>query len=152
MQIHGADELLAAFAKMPAMVSRTMRDSVKMAARVVQEEARSVHGFTTRTGHLERSVSTAFEEPMTGIVGLSEAAAPYAPFVHQGTAPHIIRPRNKKLLRWPSRGRFTSAKEVFHPGTSPDPFLYQALERKRASVERILNYGVDEAIQKVHLA
>ena len=53
-------------------------------------------------------------------------------YVEYGTAPHIIRPKNAKALHWkgtgtgPRGGKVTTdvfAKEVHHPGTSPQPFI-----------------------------
>lgn len=51
----------------------------------------------------------------------------YAAFVNDGTAPHIIRPRNKQVLRFVVGGRVVFAKVVHHPGTRPNPFLDRAL-------------------------
>lgn len=51
----------------------------------------------------------------------------YAPFVNDGTRPHIIRPKNKQYLRFTVGGRVVYAKVVHHPGTKPNPFLDRAL-------------------------
>jgi HK97 gp10 family phage protein len=79
---------------------------------------------------------------------------PYAKFVHDGTAPHVILPRNAKVLAFPPSGArgairggkrvgiFTFsgksqivglvyAKEVHHPGTRAQPFLADAMEETR---------------------
>lgn len=51
----------------------------------------------------------------------------YAGFVNDGTRPHIIRPKNKQVLRFVVGGRVVYAKVVHHPGTRPRPFLDRAL-------------------------
>lgn len=51
----------------------------------------------------------------------------YAPMVNDGTAPHIIRPKNAKALRFRMGGRIVFAKVVRHPGTRARPFLDRAL-------------------------
>lgn len=53
------------------------------------------------------------------------AQKPYAFFVHEGTEPHEIRPRNAKALRFYSQraGTFVFAKVVHHPGTKPNRYL-----------------------------
>lgn len=53
---------------------------------------------------------------------------PIAMFVHEGTRPHIIRPRNAKVLRyWLGSGAVVFAMKVNHPGTRPNRFLVDNL-------------------------
>lgn len=51
----------------------------------------------------------------------------YAPYVHDGTRPHIIRPRRRQALRFRVGGMTVFAKVVHHPGTRARPFLDRAL-------------------------
>lgn len=52
----------------------------------------------------------------------------YAYMHHQGTRPHIIRPRNPNgTLRWVKDGRVYFAKAVRHPGTAPNHYLSDQL-------------------------
>jgi hypothetical protein len=51
----------------------------------------------------------------------------YAPFVNDGTRPHIIRPRRGQALRFRVGGQVVFARVVHHPGTRARPFLDQAL-------------------------
>lgn len=51
----------------------------------------------------------------------------YAEAVHDGTRPHVIRPRNAQALRFNIGGRIVYAKVVHHPGTRARPFLDRAL-------------------------
>lgn len=51
----------------------------------------------------------------------------YAAYVHDGTRPHQIRPRNAKALRFVIGGRVVYARVVNHPGTRARPFLDRAL-------------------------
>jgi len=59
-------------------------------------------------------------------------AAPHALFVHWGTKPHLIRPKNRKALRWEGPNGFIFARIVHHPGYKGDPYL----ENARSSVVR----------------
>lgn len=54
---------------------------------------------------------------------------PIALIHHEGTQPHVIRPRNAKLLvfYWPKAGRVVYREKVNHPGTRPNRFLTNAL-------------------------
>lgn len=56
----------------------------------------------------------------------------YAEAVHDGTRPHIIRPRRAKALRFRMGGRIVYAKFVRHPGTRARPFLDRALREVAA--------------------
>jgi hypothetical protein len=68
----------------------------------------------------------------------------YAVMVHDGTRPHIIKPKRAHTLRRSSRGvvkpalRFeiggqvVYARVVHHPGTDPRPFLDRALREETA--------------------
>lgn len=48
----------------------------------------------------------------------------YALAVHNGTPPHVIRPRNAQALRFEGAGGgIVFATVVHHPGTRPRPFL-----------------------------
>ena len=59
---------------------------------------------------------------------------PHLPYVVYGTRPHMIYPRAAQALRWideeSSEARF--AKYVHHPGTRPNPFIWQTEDAMRS--------------------
>jgi len=63
----------------------------------------------------------------TGAEGELEAIANHASFMADGTKPHAIEARRKKMLRWvgPSGVRF--ARRVMHPGTKPNDYFRRAM-------------------------
>lgn len=61
-----------------------------------------------------------------------EVNVAYAAFVHDGTRPHIIRPRNAQVLRFQVGGQVVYARVVHHPGTRARPFLDRALREVTA--------------------
>lgn len=78
-----------------------------------------------QTGNLERDIQV-WDDNISKLeieVGNSKLA-PYAVFVHDGTKPHEIRPKNKKALKTP----FGVRKKVNHPGTKANPYLQKAVE------------------------
>lgn len=79
----------------------------------------SLHGNLSRTWTLrpQYTISTDVE---------------YAPFVHDGTAPHTIRPRNAQVLRFMINGRVQYARVVHHPGTRVRPFIERAVREVTA--------------------
>lgn len=58
--------------------------------------------------------------------GIVEYIAKYAAAVHDGSAPHIIRARPGKSLRFVVDGQVVYAKSVRHPGAEARPFLADA--------------------------
>lgn len=50
----------------------------------------------------------------------------YAPYLEEGTRPHIIRPKRAKALRFKVGGRTVYAKIVHHPGTKAGHVLTDA--------------------------
>lgn len=59
-------------------------------------------------------------------VGHDGQRAPEALFLHWGSRAHVIRPKNKKVLRWAGNGLFHFAKKVNHPGYRGDPWMVRA--------------------------
>lgn len=86
-----------------------------------------------RSGHLRNSISASYEHVPGGVVMDVSAKAPYAVYVHEGTAPHVIGPSSapRLVFFWVKKGRTFVGRvgqTVNHPGTKPDPFLELALE------------------------
>ncbi|MCM6774982.1 HK97 gp10 family phage protein [Nocardia sp. CDC159] len=79
------------------------------------------------TGNLRRMIAT---DPITftpgHVHGGVTARAKYSRWVHDGTSPHVIRPRGRKALRFTVDGRTVFARYVNHPGTRARPFLLNA--------------------------
>lgn len=57
-------------------------------------------------------------------------AADYLDYVTYGTPPHIITPKNKKFLRFKVDGKEVFTKKVKHPGTAPNPFIFEVIDRE----------------------
>jgi hypothetical protein len=62
-----------------------------------------------------------------GVRGLTS----YLGYHHDGSRPHIIRPRRRKALRFISGGQVVFATRVQHPGSAPNRFLIKALDAAR---------------------
>lgn len=63
------------------------------------------------------------------------ARAEHAIWIHEGTRPHEIRPRRAKALRFTIGTRVVFARRVWHPGTTANPFLRDAIREE-------LNHGL----------
>jgi hypothetical protein len=112
-----------------AAVQPVLRKRIATLTRRIATQARS--DVPVRTGNLGRSI---VEDPIVFIgpfrveSGVT-ATAPYAAAVHDGSRPHVIRPRNGTALKFEMGGRVVFAKSVHHPGSKARPFLRNAAER-----------------------
>lgn len=84
-----------------------------------------------RPGTLRDSIVKRPVQATKGDIGWTIGSAdPIALIHHEGTQPHVIRPRRGKYLvfYWPKAGRVVFLTEVRHPGTRPNRFLTDALK------------------------
>ena len=121
----------------------------KLAKRALAETAEEIeenvgewagrHTKPGGTGALFRSiVARPLGDGSQWEIGHDLQAAPHALFVHWGTKPHKIKPKNKKMLRFPVGGKFAFAREVNHPGYKGDPWLAdQAAEAPKIFERRV---------------
>lgn len=172
LDISGATGLLSALQRFPQETEADVHGAVVDSAGMVQARARTTHRFISRSpATLEKSVDTRFPDRMTGEVFLDTGVAPYARFVHEGTKPHVILPKNaslasqqqyagkfrlpkgsKLVLRWATPGGgWAFSRYVNHPGTKPDPFLYEAAAAETSAVIERFGRAVQAAKQRAGL-
>lgn len=105
-----------------------MSDDVKRAVnrtRIdVQNEAR--RRAPVDTGRLRSSIVSRAEGSGRTVGYVVGTNVNYAAAVEYGTAPHVIKPKNKKALFWP--GARHPVGKVNHPGTKATPFMRPAVE------------------------
>lgn len=112
--------------------------AIRNIAQFLFNRIRSGAGRHTVTGALEnstylRSIQQGWE------VGHDPRRAPHGIFVHWGTKPHAITPKNRRALRWAANGRFSFAKRVRHPGYAGDRWLDRALEEANRTFDAIID-------------
>lgn len=90
----------------------------------------------TKTGVMLRSLTI---KPVTGgyWIGHNLQEAPHALFVHWGTRPHPIYPKEKKALRFPVKGKFVFAQKVNHPGYKGDAWLVRARDKAMRIIQSV---------------
>lgn len=79
------------------------------------------------THALERSIGYRMLRTPGGVFAEVGATNKVALLHHQGSRPHVILPQRGRALRFKSGGRVVYARQVFHPGTRPNPYLVTAL-------------------------
>jgi hypothetical protein len=114
-------------------VARTTRQTLNR-ARVLSPfdhgNLRGQHGMSIRTDTAQRKV-----------IGTVYARTDYAAYVHDGTDPHVIRPKPGRrrpdgkptALKFKMGGRTIYVRKVNHPGTRAQPWLATALAEAAAA-------------------
>jgi hypothetical protein len=69
--------------------------------------------------------------------------ASYAPYVEFGTAPHTIRPVNKRVLANANTGEIFGT-IVHHPGTKPNPFMERIVAASQPEIETLFVEALDK--------
>ena len=129
--------------KLEQIGDRLAKRALAETAEEVEENVGEWAGRHTRpggTGALFRSiVARPLGDGSQWEIGHDLQAAPHALFVHWGTKPHKIKPKNKKMLRFPVGGKFAFAREVNHPGYKGDPWLAEQAAEAPKIFERRVN-------------
>lgn len=140
LNIENIERIRAAFARLTPEVKQEVLNGLAQAAYDAAQLQVDTH---TQTGALRRSLELKPDGDSAWSIQHNLQTAPHAVFIHWGTQAHIIRPKEKKALRWvgergevtrDSRGRFVSgAKFIFarfvnHPGYRGDPWLVAAAD------------------------
>lgn len=91
--------------------------------RLVQAAAR--RQAEDETGRLDHSIRVTWLKKANGDLGLQiGSSVSYALLHHEGSKPHVIRPKNAHVLRWIDEdGNVRFAQVVHHPGTKPNRYL-----------------------------
>lgn len=98
------------------------RDLSRRAIRVQLGAKRQVG---VQTGLLKRSIHKSWFTGRDDDLGIRVGSdVDYSYMHHEGTQPHVIRPRNARALRWVAdNGDVVFARSVQHPGTAPNRYL-----------------------------
>lgn len=77
-----------------------------------------------KTGKLRDSIIPRGVGMSRGLWGVG-----YGVYVRDGTRPHVITPKNAKMLRFVVNGQVVYARMVHHPGTKPNRFDERTVEK-----------------------
>ena len=152
------DDFVRVLKQAPAIAIRNWALAMMAAVTKVKTHARQNHKFIWRTGKLERAITGKVDAGTSGAltgkvyINTGQAGAPYGPIVHEGSKPHIIKPKpGHKMLKWPTPNGFVWAKLVRHPGTKPDQFIYEAGEANKDAVQALFEKYTLRALKEAGL-
>lgn len=142
IKIQNLSEILGSFRQYPTIAAPRIADAINKSLAILAKSGDdSTFQFKTprelRTGYLQATwgspgngLSLATPSNLTGKIWTN---AGYAIYVHQGTGPHVIRVRMKKVLANQKTGQIFG-KEVHHPGTKPNPFIPRIIAKGQAGI------------------
>lgn len=142
IKFEGLSEASGTLRRLPAALEKK---TILRLSQVAYDEAQRGAGRHNKTGALFQSLFNR-AIPNGREVGHDPQRAPHAIFVLLGTRPHVIRPKNKKALRWASGGRFFFAGKVNHPGYRGDAYLINAATLAVREFSKILDQALKEPI------
>ena len=138
VSIVNLQQLQAALASYPAIAAPIVQSAI-VASQAVMAKFTNASTVPIRTGYL--SQNWAFE------VGNLQARwypkANYAPYVEFGTAPHEIRPVNKRVLANVKTGEIFGT-VVHHPGTKANPFMERIVAAAQPAVDALFGQALDK--------
>ena len=112
-----------------------------------------------QTGNLRRSIRIGtVSDTQAQVIAGGAGGVGYAMYVELGTKPHVIVPRNRKVLAWGGARRLSGslrsgakatnfARRVRHPGTKAKPYLLPGAKRavEKAGLEASVIKAWNEA-------
>lgn len=160
IKIQNLDQLIQSFRKYPVIVAPRIADAINKALAILAKNGDdSTFQFKTprelRTGYLQSTWGApgnglALASP-TNLSGKIWTNAGYAIYVHEGTAPHVIQVRVKKVLANKKTGEIFG-KTVHHPGTKPNRFIPRIIDKSQSGINAAfltaLNYIVQDIASK----
>jgi len=98
------------------------------------------------TGHLKNTIGVDFTDD--GKTFEAGPTASYGAHIEYGTRPHEIRAVHAKALHWvDEQGNDVFRRRVWHPGTSPHPYMRPSFEKATARLPEIVAQIGEKALQ-----
>ena len=137
-EIPQAREFLRALDQNPKTTARELQRALMKSA--FEVERRSKQEAPVRTTRLRSSISSDVQ-PLKAVIA---PHVKYAFYVHEGTDPHVIRPKRKRALFW--KGAAHPVQSVMHPGTKANPFMKRGFRRAEPRVERFFETALRNVV------
>lgn len=102
----------------------------------LEKQARSNASWTDRTGDTRRKIHGGADKTANGTTVYLAHGSIVGLFMEEGTAPHVIRPVNKKALRFTSGGNEVFAKKVNHPGIKARPVVEPTAQSNMPNIKQ----------------
>lgn len=131
--IKNLDAIRLAYANSPVKMQSELGRAIQRTVLTIESRAKKEAPVNKQSGggNLRQSIRSGMSGLMTGFV---EVGAEYGIYVHEGTRPHQIVARNKRVLA-NKRSGDVFGRVVNHPGTKANPFLQRAVDASESDID-----------------
>lgn len=157
IKIQNLDGLLSSLSSYPSIAGPNISDAINKSLAILAKNGDdSTFQFKTprelRTGYLQAT----WGAPGSGLslatpsslVGKIWTNAGYAIYVHQGTAPHTITIKTKKVLANTKLNQIFGT-TVNHPGTAPNPFIPRIIAKSQGDINAAFQAALNYIVQGI---
>jgi len=145
IKVKNLDKIKAKFKIAPVKMTIELGKAINRIITKIENDAKRNAPVNKQSGggNLRQSIRSIMLGPARGKV---EVGANYGIYVHEGTRPHIIRVRQKKVLANKREGRIFG-KVVHHPGTKKNPFLQKAVDENKSFINKEFSKAVKQTFK-----
>lgn len=145
IQIKNIDKIQRVFQQAPIRLTKELNTAIEKILLKLENSAKRNAPVNKQSGggNLRQSIRSQMTGPARGIV---EATADYAAAVHEGTRPHLIKVKTKKVLANRRSGE-VFGRVVRHPGTKANPFLQNAIDQNKEFIDQQMEKAIDNTLK-----
>ncbi len=146
VDISGLEKLKRSLRDSPTVALSEIGTAMKKGAYAVQNQAIKEAPVNKQSGggNLRQNIRVTLISKIKAVI---TSKAPYSSWVEDGTRPHVITIKNKRVLANRRTGQIFGTR-VNHPGTSPNPFMKRAVERTKSQVSGFFKTAIKTILRK----
>lgn len=132
VKLKGFDTIIKGLKKSPEMAINELGKALGKSMVITHNQALKEAPVNKQGGggNLRQNIK---QNRINKLKGEVDSKAKYSGYVHEGTRPHIIRAKRKKVLASRRTGQIFG-KVVRHPGTKPNPYMKRALKKSEKRI------------------
>lgn len=132
------DQIRRAMRSSPRVIVPVLQRTVLASGAVLAKNTLKGDPIPYKTGLLLSS----FRYSTGSLIGRWFPTAKYAVFVHEGTRPHTITARRRRVLANVKEG-LIFGRSVRHPGTKPNPFMLKIRDKSERDINRLFGQALE---------
>lgn len=121
MEVIGANEVAAKFNSLSGRTRPLVANGINAGAKLFETAAKRRARY--KTGNLRRLIHVSKAASAGDLSAEVTSEANYSSIIEEGSAAHVIVPKNAKVLAFTMDGEQIFARSVNHPGTRAYPFM-----------------------------
>jgi hypothetical protein len=148
VEITNLDKFMALLKNFPGTTEKNLQRAIDAGAAEVLKNATRVN-VPWKTGNLVHSFGVVRGRLFASVAPDRLTPAKYAKWVHDGTGPHVIVPKNGKALFW--KGAAHPVSRVNHPGSKGNPFIPRILEKATPQIQAHFANALENILKEISL-